>query len=236
MSDITDVMILAAGLGKRMRPLTNATPKPLIEVAGRTLLDRALDVAARSGVTHAVVNMHYLADQMQAHCHTRSGLPQIDMSDERDILLETGGGVKHALPLLKGDAFIVMNADNVWPEMAVLDALTNAWHPETMDALLLVVPTAHAVGYDGVGDFFLSPDQQPQWRGTFATAPYVFTGAQILKRHVFDHTPEGAFSMHVVFERAMQAQRLFATVHHHGWYHVGTPEGVALAEAALARG
>ncbi len=235
MSEITDVMILAAGFGNRMRPLTSTTPKPLIKVAGKTLLDRALDVAAHSGVAHAVVNMHYLADQMEAHCQARTGLPRIDISDERAVLLETGGGLKQALPLLKGDAFLVMNADNVWPDMPVLDTLIKAWHPETMDALLLVVPTADAVGYDGVGDFFLSAHQQPMWRGAAMAAPYIFTGAQILKRTLLDATPEGAFSLHVVFNRAMQAQRLFAAVHYHGWYHVGTPEGVALAEAALTK-
>ncbi len=233
---ITDAMILAAGLGKRMQPLTHTIPKPLISVAGRTLLDRALDVAACAGISHAVINAHYLADQIVAHCNKHVGVPRIDISDERGALLDTGGGLKRALPLLHGDAFLVMNADNVWPEGNVLDALLQAWQPDSMDALLLLVPTAQAVGYDGAGDFLLSDTQQPEWRGAAPSAPYVFTGAQILKRHLLGGTPDTAFSMHVVYNAAMAANRLFATVHHRGWYHVGTPEGVQLAEAALALG
>jgi len=228
-------MVLAAGLGLRMRPITETRPKPLVELAGRTLLDRALDALAAAGVEHAVVNTHYLGAMIEAHLARRTR-PRIALSPE-DELLETGGGVARALDRLGDAPFYVVNADIAWTDGAVpaLDRLAAAWRDAAMDALLLLHPTEAATGYDGSGDFFLAEDGTLTRRGAAARAPFVFTGVQILHPRLFAGAPAGRFSLTVLYDRARAAGRLAGIVHDGGWHHIGTPAGLAEAEARLAR-
>ncbi|MCH8684288.1 nucleotidyltransferase family protein [Pedomonas mirosovicensis] len=234
-------MVLAAGLGTRMRPLTDACPKPLIEVAGRTLLDRALDNFEAAGVKTIVVNVHYLAGQIEAHLSARSAAgdkAQYLISDERGELLETGGGVAKALPLLRDDTLLIANADNLWldgPENTIA-RLAHEWDPARMDALLLVVDRAEAAGYDGAGDFHREPSGRLHRRGHDLTANYVFSGVQLLSRRLFADLPEGPFSLNLLYNRALAAQRLYGLVHDGLWHHVGTPEAVGEATRRLTRG
>ncbi len=228
-------MVLAAGLGTRMRPLTNDRPKPLIEAAGRTLIDRALDSVAEIGVTRAVVNLHYFPDMMREHLSMRRG-PEIAYSDETANLLETGGGIAHALTLLGGDPFVVINSDNIWLGERALSPLIEMWRPAEMDVLLLLVPVETAVGYTRSGDFFLDDDGRVIRRGDKPAAPFVFSGAQIIKPDVFDDVPEGPFSLNLIWDRIVAAGRAFGVIHHGGWCDVGTPDGLRLAEAAVNKG
>jgi MurNAc alpha-1-phosphate uridylyltransferase len=225
--------ILAAGLGTRMRPLTDHTPKALLEVGGRTLLDRAIDRAVEGGSRRVVVNVHHFADRMIAHLARRER-PEIAISDERDALLETGGGTRKARALLGPAPFYTLNADAVWTGPPPLPALAAAWDPARMDALLLLVPRKRARAYARPGDFFLAADGRPVRRGAAETAPFVHTGAQIIRPETFDGTPEGPFSTNSVWDALLAAGRLFAVVHDGGWVDVGTPAGLAEAEAALA--
>lgn len=227
---IDTAMVLAAGLGTRMRPLTEHTPKPLIPIAGRTLLDRALDRAAEIGARRAVVNLHHLPAQMRAHLAER---PDTVLSDETDLLLDTGGGVKRALPLIKREAFLVSNSDNVWTGPRAFAPLIETWRPEAMDALLLLVPIEATEGYTRAGDFTLDAAGRLARRGDAPRAPLVYTGAQILSARAFDGAPEGAFSLNLVWDRLIAEGRAFGCVHEGGWIDVGTPEGIAVAEAAL---
>lgn len=224
-------MVLAAGLGLRMRPLTLTRPKPLIPLAGRTLLDRALDALADVGVDSAVVNTHYLGNMIAAHLVDRTR-PQVSLSPELS-LLETGGGVANALPLLGDAPFYVVNADIAWTDgpRPALARLADAW-TDAMDALLLVVPVAAATGYDGAGDFDISPDGRLRRRKT-ERAPHVFTGVQLLDPRLFAGAPGGAFSLNLLYDRAEAAGRLFGVVHDDAWYHVGTPAALAEAEALI---
>jgi MurNAc alpha-1-phosphate uridylyltransferase len=223
-------MVLAAGKGTRMRELTRARPKPLLEVAGRALLDHALDRVAEVRPARIVVNVHYLAGQVEAHLAGRDVL----ISDERAALLETGGGVRRALPLLGAGPAFVVNSDSVWTGGAPLPALAAAWDPARMDGLLLLVPREAARGYTRPGDFFLGEDGRLARRGGAERAPYVYTGAQIVRAGAFAVGPEtGAFSANLVWDRMLAAGRLFGAVHRGGWVDVGTPEGLAEAEAAL---
>ncbi len=230
-------MVLAAGLGKRMRPLTATRPKPLVEVAGTTLLDRALDHLAAAGVGHAVVNVHYFADQIEAHLAARTA-PAVTLSDERDLLLETGGGVSKALPLLAADPFYVVNSDNLWVDGSVdtLRLLAQRWDAATMDALLLVVPLARASGYEGRGDFTMSAVGQIRPRVEHRVAPYVFSGVQLLAKHLFAGEPVEPFSMWRVWHKALARGRLYGVVHGGLWFHVGTPAAVGTTETLLAAG
>ena len=234
--DTLQAVVLAAGLGLRMRPLTEATPKPLIPVNGKPLIDRVLDRLGASGIEMAVVNHHYLSDQVIAHLETRVH-PAIRFSDERARLLETGGGVKHALPLLDDPAapVLVCNSDTFWTDggLAAVERLKRVWDPRRMDVLLLVHPRVEAVGYDGPGDFYPAPYGKLERRGMRKTAPLVFTGVQILDPALFADTPDGPFSLNLVYDRALQAGRLHGVVHDGDWFHVGTPDGLAQAEAAL---
>lgn len=233
-------MVLAAGLGLRMRPITGHTPKPLVSVAGRTMLDRVLDHLAAAGVEEAVVNLHHLPDVLRAHLAARAEGPRITLSDETDLLLETGGGVRKALPLLGEDPFFVVNADIVWLNgtRPALDRLAEAWDPAAMDALLLFKRTADAHGYDGAGDFFLDPAGVPTRRGEKQVAPYIFAGVQILSPAAMADTPDGPWSLNLVFDRLLDAGRLRAIAHDGPWFHVGTPDAIAPTEekirAALA--
>ncbi len=228
-------MVLAAGLGKRMRPLTATRPKPLVEVSGKTLIDYSLENLRNAGVCRAVVNVHYLAGQVEAHLkRTTTGL-DIRISDERDVLLETGGGVAKALPLIDADPFFVLNSDNLWIDGAVdaLLAMAQRWNPDQMDALLLLVPLAKAHGYDGRGDFRMALDGGLSRRSGTRIAPFVFSGVQLLKASLFDDVPDGAFSMNLIYDRLLETGRLFGIAHQGQWFHVGTPASVTEAEAML---
>jgi MurNAc alpha-1-phosphate uridylyltransferase len=226
-------MVLAAGLGLRMRPLTEKIPKPLVKLDGRTLVDHALDRLEEAGVADAVVNAHYLAPLLVRHLAERAR-PRIAISEEKE-LLETGGGVRLALPRL-GDAFFVVNSDVVWlnGRRSALARLRDAFDPGTTDALLLLQRTTAAVGYDGVGDYFLDQLGVPRRRHKEQVAPYVFSGVQILSRALFDGVTETRFSLTRLYDRAEEAGRLRAIVHDGLWFHIGTPTGLKEAEAALA--
>lgn len=228
-------MVLAAGLGKRMRPLTDTIPKPLVPLAGRPMLDHVLDRLAAAGITTAIVNVHYLAGQIERHLRGRSQ-PQIVISDERDALLETGGGVVRALPLLGHAPFVIHNSDSVWIEAAQsnIARLLDAWEGERMDALMLLAPSKGSLGYDGRGDFHLDDNGRIRRRAPNETAPYVFAGVSIIKPEVFDGEAERAFSLNIVWDRIIAANRLSAIVLDGIWMHVGTPEALHDANAAIA--
>jgi MurNAc alpha-1-phosphate uridylyltransferase len=228
-------MVLAAGLGLRLRPITGKLPKPLVAVGGRTMLDRALDALDAVGVGACIVNTHYLGEQIAAHLAARRR-PAISISPERD-LLDTGGGVAKALPMLGGDAFYAVNADIIWedgPGASALARLASAFDADALDALLLLAPVSRAVGYDGAGDFHLGPDGVPVRRGKDDRADFVFTGVQILHPRLFADCPKGAFSLNKLYDKALAAHRLRVLVHDGRWFHVGTPAGLDLAETSLA--
>ena len=232
-------MVLAAGLGKRMLPLTADRPKPLVEVAGRALIDLMLDHLADAGIARAVVNVHYLPEQIEAHLAARMH-PKVTISDERAALLETGGGLTKAWRAgLLPDPFFCVNSDNVWidgPRNTLLD-LSDAWDAARMDALLLVVPRERAFEHRGKGDFHLEPDGRLRRRGPDEdAAPYIFIGAQVAAHRLLRGGPDGAFSTMVLWERAMADGRLYGAVHAGDWYDVGTPAALGPAAAALARG
>lgn len=234
MTKITTAMLLAAGLGTRMRPLTDTKPKPLIEVGGRTLVDRVLDKLVIQGVTRAVVNVHHFADQMTAHLSKRGDI-EIVISDERDLLLETGGGVIRALPLLGDDPFFAINTDVTWatPGDTTFLRMAEAYDPEHMDALLLLADMGATLGFRGPGDFYLAPDGQLVRRGDRPSAPYVFAGTHITRASVLRaHRPE-PFSANVYWNAMGRAGRLFGTVMAPFWMHVGDPAGRDEAEARL---
>jgi N-acetyl-alpha-D-muramate 1-phosphate uridylyltransferase len=226
-------MVLTAGLGLRMRPLTDTRPKPLIEVGGRTMLDRALDRLAAVGVAECVVNTHHLGAMIHDHLAARTA-PRIAFSDEA-APLETGGGIVRTLPRLGAAPFYVVNADVVWLDgrRPALARLAEAWDDSRMDALLLLHPTVRAVGYDGRGDFVLDPLGLVRRRGESAVSPYVFTGIELVHPRLFAGAPDGAFSLNVLFDRAIEAERLYALAHDGEWFHIGTPAALAAGEAAM---
>ena len=233
-------MLLAAGLGTRMRPLSGAVPKPLLEVGGRTMLDRTLDKAVEAGVTRAVVNTHHLAAQIERLLTSRTAPEEIVISHEAE-LLDTGGGVLNALDALGPDPFFVLNGDTVWEDgpTPALRRLAAAWDPAAMDALLLVHPTVAAAGYAGDGDFFMDIEGRLHRRCEAEIAPFVFTGSQILSPALFDGLEPGAFSLNRVYDRALERGRLFGIRHDGAWYHVGTPdsfERVSRLYAHIAQG
>ncbi len=226
-------MVLAAGLGLRMRPITDDLPKPLVAVAGRTMLDRVLDRLQAFGIASTVVNSHYLADQVEAHLGARA-TPKTVISREDD-LLDTGGGIANALAMLGNDPFFAINADIVWLDgrTPALDRLAAAWNDADMDALLLVQGTAKAFGYRGRGDYEVDQIGRMRRRAERDVAPYVFTGIQILHPRLFADAPSGAFSLNLLYDRAQRAGRLFAIVHDGEWFHIGTPAALAESEAEL---
>lgn len=228
-------MVLAAGLGKRMRPITDTRPKPLVEVGGRALIDHALDRLRDAGIGRAVVNVHYLGDQVIDHLAGRAD-PAITISDEREIPepLETGGGIRRALPLL-GPTFMVMNSDSLWSEGATsnLARMLAGWRPGEMDILLLLA-ARESLGYDGPGDFEMAGDGRLARRAPGGTAPLVYAGVAILGRGLFANTPEGAFSLNLLFDRAIAAGRLYGARLDGEWLHVGTPEAIRDAQERLA--
>ncbi|NVJ99503.1 MAG: nucleotidyltransferase family protein [Alphaproteobacteria bacterium] len=233
-------MVLAAGRGTRMGALSDRMPKPLVPVAGVSLLRRILTHLGSAGVTSTVVNVHHLADQIEDHLADDIAKGAVAVSDERGLLLETGGGVKKALPLLGEAPFFVINSDALWVdgEAAALDRLAEAFDLGIMDVLLLLVPTEEALGYDGKGDFIPEDGGDGPvpivFRGAADHAPVMFGGVQIVKPEMYEDTPEGAWSNVEVFRKAADAGRLYGLVHTGHWMHVGTPEAIEEAEAKLA--
>lgn len=227
-------MVLAAGYGQRMRPLTLTRPKPLVEVAGKALIDYGFDRLRAAGVNHAVVNVHYLAEQIESWAKQQAS-PEIEISDERVEILDTGGGVAKALPLLGDSAFFVINSDSFWqdgPDPA-LERLRAAWDDGAMDCLLLVCPLPQTVGYDGTGDFVRAPDGRLARKAKAEGEPLAYIGGYLVHPRLFAHAPEGKFSMNVLWDRAIAEGRLHGVVHTGKWLHVGTPGAIPLAEAAL---
>lgn len=234
MSAPTTAMVLAAGLGTRMRPLTNDRPKALVEVGGRALIDHVLDRLLEQGVSRAVVNVHAFADRLETHLKGRRDI-EILVSDERAELLETGGGLKKARPLLGEAPVWVCNIDSVWIEGAApaLGALAKAWDPERMDDCLLLVPTQRSLGFDGPGDFYLEEGGRLSRRGARPTAPLAFIGAHIVKPQAVDAGPDGPFSMNLVWNRMIDQGRFYGAVMDGFWMHVGDPVARDEAEAKL---
>ena len=228
-----NAMILAAGLGVRMRPLTNVTPKPLLEVDGITMLDRMLAHLKEGGIKTIVINTHYMAEKVATHFRKQTGL-HIQLLHEVQ-LLETGGGVANALPTLGGDSFIVANSDVIIisGNKPLMTRLIDAWDPEIMDALLLVQPIARCFGFSGQGDFYMDCNGLLKREVKASPAPFVFTGVQILKRSLFDPLPAAPFSLNLLYDRAQKNERMFGLLHDSHWIHVGTPEALVHAEAYL---
>lgn len=232
-------MVMAAGLGKRMRPLTATRPKPLVEVAGKPLIDHVLDRLRAGGVERAVVNVHYLADALEAHLARQPQGVEIIVSDERARLMETGGGLVQARHLLGDEPILVVNSDNLWVDGPVdaIRALAARWDDGAMDALLLLVPLARAHNHLGQGDFHMAADGRITGRRKSGrAAPFVFTGVQILHPRVIEDHPEGPFSTNLFWNRAMAAGRLYGLVHQGMWFDVGTPQAIPQTEAVLASG
>lgn len=219
-----------------MRPLTDAMPKPLVPLAGRAMLDHVLDRLAAAGITTAIVNVHYKADQIEQHVRARA-TPRIIISDERDALLETGGGIVRARPLLGDAPIVIHNSDSVWIEKQAsnLTRLLDSWDGTRMDSLMLLAPSATSLGYDGRGDFHLDADGRVRRRVPNETAPYVFAGVSIIDPKLFDGEAERPFSLNIIWDRILAARRLYAIVLDGLWMHVGTPEALAEANAAIAR-
>lgn len=226
-------MVLAAGLGERMRPLTLTTPKPLLAVGGRSMIDRALDRIEEAGVAAAVVNLHYLGEQIETHLRSRQR-PSIRFSWEEERL-ETGGGVKRALPLLGTGPFFVINSDSIWLDgpTPALKRLAARWDPAAMDMLLLVTAAPLANDYDGAGDFVMDPVGRLRFRKEREIAPLVFAGVSMMTAAGLDATPDGAFSLRQVWQRAAASGRLYGVVHDGAWFHVGTPEALTAADPML---
>jgi MurNAc alpha-1-phosphate uridylyltransferase len=228
-------MVMAAGLGKRMRPLTATRPKPLVEVAGKALIDHCLDRLRAAGIRKAVVNVHYLADSLEAHLAKTNGI-EIVISDERELLLETGGGLVRALPMIDCDPFLAVNSDNLWIDGPVdsLRLLASNWNDTRMDALLLLVPLARANCHNGQGDFHMDGAGALRRKERGTVAPFVFTGIQIVSKRLFEgDMPEGPFSTNLLWDRAMEKGRCFGVVHQGLWFDVGTPENVRKTEELL---
>jgi N-acetyl-alpha-D-muramate 1-phosphate uridylyltransferase len=228
-------IVLAAGLGTRMRPYNGHVPKPLVEIGGKSLIDYSLDRLADAGVERAVVNVHHLADAVERHLASRRR-PHIVISDERPELLGTGGGIAKALPQLGDTPFFLVNSDTVWLDGVKPNfvRLAEAFDPEAMDALLLLAPTTESIGYSGRGDFAMQPDGRLRRRAESEVVPFVYAGAAILSPALFADAPAGAFPLTPLFDRAGGKDRLFGLRLEGLWMHVGTPEAVAAAEAALA--
>ena len=233
---MTAAMVLAAGRGERMRPVTDRVPKPLVRVGGAPLIDHVLDGLAAAGVARAVVNLWYLADLIAAHLADRA-TPDIVLSREA-TLLDTGGGVAKALPELGPEPFYVLSSDGLWRDGATpaLARLAAAWDDDAMDALLLLQPMQAAIGFDGAGDFFVEADGRLARRGGAVSAPYAYMSIQMMHPRAFDGCPAGAFSNNWVWDRALAAGRLFGLIHDGAWCHVGDAAGLAAADAWLESG
>lgn len=238
---VNRAMVLAAGLGTRMRPLTDCLPKPLVRFAGRALIDHVLDRLAAAGIGEAVVNVHYMAELIEAHVTNRDR-PRIVISDERDALLDTGGGVVRALGRFGGEAFIIHNSDSVWAEDGVLagqsnlDRLVDQWDDSQMDCLMLMARRGDSIGYDGRGDFHMDKMGRVARRQEGQIAPFVFAGVSIAGPRLFDGAPGGAFSLNKLWDRAIEAGRLRGVQLEGTWMHIGTPDALADAERLVGGG
>lgn len=231
-------MIMAAGKGTRMMPLTADRPKPLVEIAGTTLLDHVLDQLSAAGVERIVVNVHYLADQVEAHLARNAADFAVTVSDERDLLRDTGGGLVKALPLIPDDPFLCVNADNWWTDEGEnsLRRMAQAWDAERMDVLMLVVPFERAGNTQGAGDFDMDADGRLSRGGGARARPYVWTGVQMLAKRLIVDPPGDVFSTNEFWNRAIAQGRCHGLVHQGRWFDVGYPEAIGLTEAALRLG
>lgn len=228
-------MVLAAGLGTRMQPLTHDRPKALVEVAGRALIDHVLDRLAETGVQTAVVNVHWFADRLENHLAARGRGPEIVISDERETLLETGGGLKKAAPLLGDEPVFVANIDSVWVDRGdALNQLARLWNPSIMDAALLLARREGSIGFEGDGDFFLADDGRLTFRGEAASAPFAYMGVHICRPDYVAGGPEGAFSLSQFWRKSAAVGRLYGVVLDGDWMHVGDPQARDEAETKLA--
>jgi MurNAc alpha-1-phosphate uridylyltransferase len=230
----TTAMVLAAGMGTRMRPLTDTTPKPLVRVAGKPLIDHVLDRMAEAGVERAAVNVHYLAEQIESHVASRKK-PKITISDERGLLLGTGGGLVKALPALGDAPFYLINSDTIWIDgvQSNLARLAATFDPAAMDALLLLAPTTGSIGYAGRGDFAFAADGRVTRRAEREIAPFVYAGVAILAPALFKDAPTGEFALTDLFERAAEQGRLHGLRLEGLWMHIGTPGAITAAEIAI---
>ncbi|MFT5537456.1 MAG: MurNAc alpha-1-phosphate uridylyltransferase [Parasphingorhabdus sp.] len=236
MTNVKTAMIMAAGLGKRMRPLTENRPKPLVEVAGKAMIDHCFEKLVDAGIGKAVVNVHYLADMMEAHLAALPYPIAIRVSDEREQLLETGGGLVQAEPLIAEDVFFCINSDNLWTDGPTnsLQKLAEAWDEDRMDALLLLAPRITAHNYQGKGDFHLDEDKRISRKRPDQPAPLIYSGIQLLSKRLLRDAPAGPFSTNILWERAIGEGRLFGAIHQGEWFEVGSPQAIAPTEAALA--
>ncbi|HSD91446.1 MAG TPA: nucleotidyltransferase family protein [Methyloceanibacter sp.] len=238
MTEARTAMVLAAGFGERMRPLTLRMPKPLVSLAGKPLIDHVLDRLAAAGVETAIVNVHYLPEQLEAHLAARQGKPpEILVSDERGVLLDTGGGTKRALPLLGHGPFFIHNADSVWSEGATpaLTRMLRLWNPAEMDCLLLLAPSATSIGYAARGDFSMAPDGRLTRRGEGEVVPFAFAGVSLCDERLFKDAPNGRFSLNILWDKALAKGKLHGMRMDGRWMHVGTPEALAEAESLFER-
>lgn len=231
---IETAMILGAGFGTRMAPLTDTVPKPLVPLCGKPLIDWPIDRLAAAGVKNFVVNTHYLSDQMVAHF---KGRKDVALNHEAEIQ-ETGGGVRDALDKIGAEPFFVTSSDAIWFDGTEPAArrMQKAWNPEAMDALLLLVPVTDSYGYDGPGDYYLEPDQRAVHRGDRLVAPYLFGGLQILKPDLFKDAPDGPFPLRKIYNKVQETGRLYGVTHDGEWYHIGTPESLHEVEEVIAEG
>ena len=229
-------MVMAAGLGKRMRPLTATKPKPLVEVAGKPLLDHVLDRLRAAGVKNVVVNVHYLPDTLEAHLARAAKGLEVTISDERDLLLETGGGLVQAPAMIDSDPFLAVNSDNLWIDgpADTLKLLASHWDGAKMDALLLLVPLSRAANHSGLGDFHMDRAGRLRRRGRSRVAPFVYTGIQMVSKALLRDAPEGPFSTNIFWDRAIAEGRCFGAVHQGLWFDVGNPEAIRATEQVLA--
>ena len=228
-------MVMAAGLGKRMRPLTATRPKPLVEVAGRTLLDHVLDRLRAAGVENVIVNVHYLPEALEAHLSARASGLEVTISDERSQLLETGGGLVKAARMIGCDPFLAVNSDNLWLDgpADTLKLLASHWDGDRMDALLLLVPHARAQNHRGLGDFHMDRSGRLRRRDRSRVAPFVYTGVQMVSKRLLEGAPEGPFSTNVLWDRAIEEGRCSGAVHQGLWFDVGTPQSIKATELTL---
>jgi len=232
----TEAMVLAAGLGTRMQHLTDDRPKPLVEVMGRPLIDHVIDALEAAGVSHVAVNVHYKAEMLIDHLKARTS-PRISISDERDGLMDTGGGVKHALPLFSDAPFFTYNSDFLWTEQGApaLRRMGEVWDHTKMDALMLLSPMGRTTGFDGAGDFFMDDAGRLARRGRAPAAPFAWMGVQITTKAAYAETPDGPFSNNLIWDRMIPEGRLFGLAHKGIGCHVGSPQGVREAEEVLAQ-
>ena len=229
---VNAALIFAAGFGTRMGQLTKTMAKPMIQVAGKPLIDYAVDLVSDAQIQNVVVNLHYFPDQLETHL---SQYKNITTLREQDEILETGGGLKNALPLLGNNPVVTLNSDAVWTGRNPLSLLIDAWNPDEMDALLVLVPTQNAQEHRGTGDFNLDAKSRLSRKGSAVSAPYVYTGAQIIKTDALANIPETSFSLKLLWDQMLAQDRIYGVVHHGGWVDVGRPEGITVAEAELVK-